>query len=69
MYRCNSGHEGFKQRNVQSACLCGCDYPIGCGPRLITKKQPIDVLKRHPESFREAARNIAEHLAQANKET
>ena len=69
MCRCISGHEGFKQGNVHSACLCGCDYPIGCGPRVITKKQPIDALEQHLESLREAAKGIAEHLAQVNKET
>ena len=64
-----SGHQGIRQWKVQNACLCGCDYPLGCGPRVITKMQQIETLEQHLEGLRKQTRAIEEQLTQINKDT
>lgn len=67
---CNtSGHRGIKPWKVQSACLCGCDYPLGCGPRVATKMQQNETLEQHLEGLRKQTRAIEEQLTQINKDT
>ena len=64
-----SGHQGIRQWKVQNACLCGCDYPLGCGPRVITKMQQIETLEQHLEGLRKQTKAIEEQLTQINKDT